>query len=79
MTDLPNENRQKLSSLEVCVAKVEQKLDDIVKDVAKIDDKLDKVFDNMDKRYASKRTEQLFYSTLGAVIVYIVCKVIDLL
>ena len=81
MVDLPNENRKKLTTVEVCVGKIETKLSGFGKDLDEIKAivaKTNEKFDKLDSRYASKRTEQLFYTVLGAGIVYIMYKIIDL-
>jgi len=50
---------------------VKADIKDVKEDIKGIKSAIDTWLEKADSRYASKRTEQLFYSTLGAAIVYI--------
>jgi t-SNARE complex subunit (syntaxin) len=52
-------------------AEVKADIKDVKDDVKDVKIAIDTWLEKADSRYASKRTEQLFYSTLGAAIVYI--------
>lgn len=52
-------------------AEVKADTKDVKADIKDLKEVIDKWLEKADSRYASKRTEQLFYSTLGAAIVYI--------
>ena len=52
-------------------AEVRADIKDVKEDIKGVKSAIDIWLEKADSRYASKRTEQLFYSTLGAAIVYI--------
>jgi len=47
--------------------------------ISGLEDKMDEFIKGADNRFASKRTEQLFYTVLGGGIIYILYKIIDLI
>ena len=50
---------------------VKADIKDVKEEIKGVKSAIDIWLEKADSRYASKRTEQLFYSTLGAAIVYI--------
>jgi t-SNARE complex subunit (syntaxin) len=52
-------------------AEVKADIKDVKEDIKDVKSTIDIWLEKADSRYASKRTEQMFYSTLGAAVVYI--------
>ena len=72
------------NKLEIAVIKESMKQnredhDDIKKCITGLEAKMDKFIDSAPQKFASKRTEQLFYTLLGGLALYVGYKIVDLI
>jgi len=79
---LSKENINRIIDMEKNISTLQQKTDDVCKEVSELKDTngsehleiknmIEKFIKTADERYASKRTEQLFYAVLGAMVIYV--------